>query len=135
MLMPDLPSTISHPNLRPWFTTEGDLNNATVCLCVALSMWSLRMSILRDCEAGRFFHTDRSQRYSARSPSPCSPWSTHGLTQTSQFHHVKSESFLSRLVLGSIAVQYSYYLKVSNQHDPALAPVRLRSCEFAWQNR
>jgi hypothetical protein len=40
---------ISHPNPRPWFTTEGDLNNATVCLCAVLCCRCGRseMSILR----------------------------------------------------------------------------------------
>jgi hypothetical protein len=62
-------SRIYHlPSHIPWFTTEGDLKNATVSRHLSVLTCGCGRCKRRYCEAGLLFHTDRIERYSARSP-------------------------------------------------------------------
>ena len=82
---------ISHPTPRPWFTTEGDLNNVAVCgmsLC-----WLSLSSIIANVDTERlvFSSTPIAPNATPRDlHNLARPGSQHGLTYTSQFHHIKS---------------------------------------------
>jgi len=104
MLKPDLPSLISHPTPRPWFTTEGDLNNATICLSVrSRCLWYLRMSILRGWSSRPH-----------RSPLNATPRDLHSLARGRSTHgqgkrhnsimSSRGGVFLRDFPVGSIAV-------------------------------